>query len=507
MLHLDDEAKNPYYKQIYDQIKQEILTGLLPGGSKLPSTRTLAREIQAGRNTVESAYAQLVLEGYVVAFPGSGYVVTSIQPDMHAETPGLPEDGTEGSSRKKAESEQYAYNFDYGTLGPWAFPYKTWRNLTTDVLTEAEEMHFRDPAPQPRDAMQGDRDLRRELAKHLYRRRDVKCTADQIVICNGLQPALSSLLRVFPSQWHTVALENPGYRRARVVFQTNGLRLCPIPVLEDGIDVAALAESPARAVFVTPSRQYPTGSVLSIQKRMELLQWAADCRGLIIEDDYDSEYRYKGKPVPSLQSIDHSGRVVYLGSFSKVLSPGLRMGYMVLPEGLLESYRYAFAGYKCSVSWLEQKVLARFMAEGHMEKHIRKMCLLNKKKHDTLIEAITDAFGDTVRIRGQNAGLHLLLEFSDEENETALVEKAAERGVKVYPGSPLWIENGEKKPPSILLGYGTLPDDTIPEAIALLCDAWGLGKKKSGRKLPGYKSPDGKTSDGKSSTGQTGSQT
>lgn len=504
MLHLDAEAKNPYYKQIYDQIKQEILTGLLPGGSKLPSTRTLAREIQAGRNTVESAYAQLVLEGYVMAFPGSGYVVTDLQPDLHAEAPGLPEAGGDASSRKKAGAEQYAYNFDYGTLGPWAFPYKIWRNLTTDVLTEAEEMHFRDPAPQPRDAMQGDRDLRRELVKHLYRRRGVKCTVDQIVICNGLQPALASLLRVFPSQWRTVALENPGYRRARVVFQTNGLRLCPIPVLEDGIDVAALAASPARAVFVTPSRQYPTGGVLPIQKRMELLQWAVDCRGLIIEDDYDSEYRYKGKPVPSLQSIDHHGRVVYLGSFSKVLSPGLRMGYMVLPEGILESYRYAFAGYKCPVSWLEQKILARFMAEGHMEKHIRKMCLLNKKKHDTLIEAITGAFGDAVHVRGQNAGLHLLLEFPDTENETALVEKAAERGVKVYPGSPLWVEDGEKKPASILLGYGTLPDDKIPEAIALLRDAWGLGKKKSGRKASCAKSLGANSLGAKPLTGKNG---
>lgn len=482
MLHLDADAKDPFYKQIYEQIKQDILAGNLPGGTRLTSTRTLAKDLQAGRNTVENAYAQLVLEGYVTAVPGSGYIVTPLEPDLQAQTPGLEDPGADGFAQRRSGAARYAYNFDYGTLGSWAFPYKTWRNLTATVLMEAEEMHYRNPALQSRDEMQGDRDLRRELAKHLYRRRGVNCTVDQIVICNGLQPALSSLLRVFPSQWRAVALENPGYRRARTIFQGNGLRIWPIPVQEDGIDVAALAASPSRAIFVTPSRQYPTGRVMSIQKRMALLQWAAECRGLIIEDDYDSEYRYKGKPVPSLQSIDRQGRVVYLGSFSKTLSPGLRMGYMVLPDGLLDTYRYAFAGYKCSVSWLEQKILARFMAEGHLEKHIRKMCLLNKKKHDTLIDAITGAFGDCVRIHGQDAGLHLLLEFSGGETETELVEKAAEYGVKVYPGSPLWIEGGEKPPTTILLGYGTLPDDKIPEAISLLREAWGRDCAKKGRK-------------------------
>lgn len=485
MLHLDPEAKSPFYRQIYEQIKQDILSGILPGGMRLTSTRTLAKDLQAGRNTVENAYAQLVLEGYVTALPGSGYVVTPLRPEPQAVSPEMGEMGAD--SPRKSGRGKHAYNFDYGTLGSWAFPYKIWRNLTSAVLDEAEEMHYRNPALQDRGELQGDRDLRRELQKHLYRRRGVNCGVDQIVICNGLQPALASLLRVFPSQWRSVALENPGYRRARTIFLGDGLTLYPIPVQEDGIDVAALALSPAKAVFVTPSRQYPTGRVMSIQKRMALLQWANECRGMIIEDDYDSEYRYKGKPVPSLQSIDRQGRVVYFGSFSKILSPGLRMGYMVLPEGLVDTYRYAFAGYKCSVSWLEQKILARFMAEGHMEKHIRKMCLLNKKKHDTLVEAITAAFGETVRIHGQDAGLHLLLEFTGNETETELVEKAAEKGVKVYPGSPLWIEGGKKPPVTILLGYGTLPDDKIHEAVSLLRAAWRGPEKKTAKKAAGGK--------------------
>ena len=472
LLQLDANAKAPLYRQIYEQIKTEILSGAMPEGMRLVSTRTLARDLQAGRNTVENAYAQLVLEGYVAAVPGSGYVVRAMQHELHPELSGLHEAPFSQPVRKKPRKPRQPYNFDYGTLGAWAFPYKTWRLLTTTVLTEAEEVHQRSPALHSRDELQGDRELRQELVKHLYRRRGVNCSIDQVVICNGLQPALTTLIRVLPYESKTVALENPGYKRARVVFQGNWFTICPIPVLHDGIDIAALNASSASLVFVTPSRQYPTGMVMPIQKRMELLQWANDRGGLIIEDDYDSEFRYKGKPIPSLQSIDRHGRVVYIGSFSKVLSPGLRMGYMVLPEWLLEAYREAFAGYKCSVSWLEQKTLARFMVEGHLEKHIRKMCLVNKKKHDVLIDAITGAFGDKVRIHGQNAGLHVLLEFPDGRPEAELVGRAAEHGVKVYPGSTMWLEGTENTSTTILLGYGTLPDERIPEAIELLGQAW-----------------------------------
>lgn len=485
MLHIDASKKTPLYRQIYEQIKQEILSGVMPGQTQLVSTRALAKDLQVGRNTVENAYAQLVLEGYVTVRPGAGHEVRELQHDMEADAPDLQDSPVTHAFRAANKPPRYMYNFDYGTLGAWAFPYKTWRLLTAKVLAEAEDMHARNPAMQSRDEMQGDKELRRELAKHLYRRRGVNCTVDQVVICNGLQPALSSLIRVFPYARRAIALENPGYRRARVVFQGNGFAIYPIPVLEDGADIAALAASPAMAAFVTPSRQYPTGRVMPIQKRMDILQWATERGGLIIEDDYDSEYRYKGKPVPSLQSIDRQGRVVYIGSFSKTLSPGLRLGYMVLPEWLLEAYRDAFAGYKCSVSWLEQKILARFMAEGHMERHIRKMCLRNKKKHDALLDSITRAFGAGVRIHGQNAGLHLLLEFPDGRTEAELVEKAAALGVKVYPGSSLWIDGTQNASTTIVLGYGTLPDEEIPEAVSLLRKAWFSGNGETGRRRSG----------------------
>ncbi len=472
MLQLDATAKTPLYRQIYEQLKQDILSGVLPEGMRLVSTRTLAKDLQAGRNTVENAYAQLVLEGYVAAVPGSGYVVRAMQHDLYTEMPNWQSANIAiARASERPPKVRQPYNFDYGTLGAWAFPYKQWRALTDAVLTEVEELHQRSPVLL-RDELLGDRDLRGELVKHLYRRRGVNCTIDQVVICNGLQPAISSLLRVFPYQRRAVAMENPGFRRARAVFQTNGFELFPVPVQEDGVDLGALWASPAPMAFVSPSRQYPTGAILSIQKRMELLRWATERGGLVIEDDYDSEYRYKGKPIPSLQSIDRQGRVVYIGSFSKILSPGLRLGYMVLPEWLLERFRKVFTGYKCSVSWLEQKILARFMAEGHMEKHIRKMCLINKKKHDVLMEAISAAFGDRVIVHGQNAGLHVLLEFPEGRTEAELVEKAAERGVKVYSGSSLWLDATEKRPATILMGYGTLPDEKIPEAVALLRRAW-----------------------------------
>lgn len=472
MLQLDASDKTPLYHQIYEQIKKEILSGIMPEGMRLVSTRNLARDLQVGRNTVENAYMQLVLEGYVAAVPGSGYVVLTMQHDRFSDKASGNEVPIPRPVKKSARRQPQPYNFDYGTLGAWAFPYKIWRSLTTTVLTEVEEVHQRNPVPHTRDELQGDRELRRELVKQLYRRRGVNCSLEQVIICNGLQPALTTLVRIAPYNHRAVAIENPGYRRARVVFAGNGFTVFPVPVLADGIDMAALEASPAPMVFVTPSRQYPTGVVMSIKKRMELLQWANERGGLIIEDDYDSEFRYKGKPIPSLQSIDRHGRVVYIGSFSKILSPGLRMGYMVLPEWLLAVYHEVFAGYKCSVSWLEQTILARFMAEGHMERHIRKMCLLNKKKHDVLMEAVTEAFGDRICIHGQGAGLHVLLEFPDGRSEAELVRRAAEYGVRVYPGSSMWLEGAQSTASTILMGYGTLLDERIPEAVTLLRQAW-----------------------------------
>lgn len=474
MLHLDHTTETPLYLQLYRRIKQDILSGALPEGSRLSSTRALAKDLQAGRNTVENAYAQLTLEGYVTAKPGSGFVVNAMQNDLFPGAVGAGCGITALTAPAGGRTPSCRYDFHYGNLEPAAFPVKSWQKLSSAILAEACLSDAEHPGVHAYGDPRGVMELRAELAAYLYRSRGVNCSPDQIVICGGLQPTLTTLVRLLPNIAAGAAMEDPGYTGARIVFECNGIPIFPIPVKEDGIDLAALEASPARAVIVTPSHQFPTGAVMPIQKRMELLQWAANGRNVIIEDDYDSEFRYNGRPVPSLQSIDRHGRTVYLGTFSKALSPGLRIGYMVLPEWLLQSFMAIYGKYKNPVSLLEQRTLARFMAEGHWEKHCRKMCNAAKKKHDLLLASVAAHFKDAARIHGHNAGLHILLEFQGNEREEPLIQKAAGRGVRVYPASQFWLG---KKPSgcTLLLGYGMIARDAIPEGIARLHKAWAGG--------------------------------
>lgn len=469
MLHLESNADKPLYQQIYEQLKDDILSGVLREGARLVATRVLARDLKTSRNTVENAYAQLALEGYVEAIQGAGHVVRAVSNDIHPAyiSPALKL----GKRPVHTEAAPCRYDFYYGNLEPETFPHKVWSKLSADALEAAGKGYPRLPGMHAYGDVRGDRQLREELAQYLYQSRGVVCTSDQIVVCSGLQSSLASILQMLPPRYRAVAIEDPGYARARIVFKQHGCAISPIPVNSGGIDLRALEASSARMVLLTPSHQFPTGAIMPIQKRMDILRWAAEVDGIIIEDDYDSEFRYNGRPVPSLQSIDRLERTIYTGTFSKALSPGLRIGFMVLPDRLLHEFNDAFAGYRCAVSLLEQKTLARFMAEGYWEKHLRKTSTLGKKKHDTLIEAITRFMGEKVRVLGHNAGLHILLEFLSGEKEEDLIIKAAEHGVRVYPASVFRMtEQGTHA--SLLLGYGLLRLEDIPAGVRLMAKAW-----------------------------------
>lgn len=484
MLHLDADAEAPLYQQIYDQLKQDILSGALPQDMRLPSIRALARELRAGRNTVENAYAQLVLEGYVSVLPRSGYRVNVIQRDLHA-----PEGPAAQGCRKAGRREEPAarppdYDFHYGNLDAATFPYTVWRKLLFAVMEEARTGRIASDGMHVYGDAHGDLRLRTELAASLYRSRGVRCTADQVVMCSGLQPSIMAVTRLLHHDHENVgqvpqvapvaqvALEDPAYNGARRAYECFGFRTVPIPVNDDGIDVAALRASSARVVHIAPSHQFPTGAVMPICRRMEILNWATEHGAWIVEDDYDSELRYDGRPIPSLQSIDRHGRVIYTGTFSKTLSPGMRMSYMVLPEQLAERFRTVFAGFQCTVPWLEQAVLARFMAEGHWERHLRRICLAKKRKHDVFVGTATRLMGDGVRIHGHNAGLHLLLEVPGGPGESALVERAAAHGVRVYPASPFWADARRYPGNCLFIGYGMLSEADIAAALERLRQAW-----------------------------------
>lgn len=494
MLHLDAAADAPLYQQIYDQLKQDILSGALPQGMRLPSIRALARDLRAGRNTVENAYAQLVLEGYVSVLPRSGYRVNVIQRDLHvAESPAPHGCGKAGRQDAPAARRPPDYDFHYGNLDAATFPYAVWRKLLFAVMEEARTGRIASDGMHVYGDAHGDLHLRAELAAYLYRSRGVRCTEDQVVMCSGLQPSIMAVTRLLHPQhgqvapappvppfapfakfapFAQVALEDPAYNGARRAYECFGFRTIPIPVNGDGIDVAALRASSARVVHIAPSHQFPTGAVMPICRRMEILNWATEHGAWIVEDDYDSELRYDGRPIPSLQSIDRHGRVIYTGTFSKTLSPGMRMSYMVLPEQLAERFRTVFAGFQCTVPWLEQAVLARFMAEGHWERHLRRICLAKKRKHDVFVGTANRLMGDGVRIHGHNAGLHLLLEVPGGPGEAALVERAAAHGVRVYPASPFWADARRYPGNCLFIGYGMLSEADIAAALERLRQAW-----------------------------------
>lgn len=467
MLHIDHKSQKPIYHQIYEQIKHDILKGNLPIGTRITSTRSLARELHVGRNTVENAYAQLVLEGYITSVVSSGYVVNNLQFYLNQNT-------TERFTTSEAElsiSERgpggIHYSFQYGSLDAASFPYQLWRRYMTDVLDgpEAQDVHGEGNT-------KGNLGLRIQLMKYLYHSRGVNCKPEQIVICSGTQSALEIMIKIFPYTEKKVAMEEPCYNGASIIFRSNGFEILPIPVCEDGIELNKLAASSARMVHIAPSHQFPMGAVIPIHKRIEILKWAQEHENIIIEDDYDSEFRYNGRPIPSLQSIDQYERVIYVGTFSKALSPGLRMAYIILPTWLLPEYEERFTGYQCTVPLIEQKILARFMADGYWEKHIRKICLSQKKKHDILIAAIKQHMGNKVRIYGHQAGLHILLEFLDGQQEDELVRKALEYKIMVCPVSPFWLNKQNYSNNALILGYGMIPEKDIPRAVEILSHVW-----------------------------------
>ncbi|MFT4300703.1 MAG: PLP-dependent aminotransferase family protein [Desulfovibrio sp.] len=473
MLKLDAASNMPLFQQIYCQIRADILSGARPEGTRLPSLRAMSKEMQLGKNTIESAYAQLALEGYIAAIPGSGYKVNPIYGLLHQiESNPTVAFSLSGNDHAQKVNQHYRYNFSYENSDGSTFPNTIWRKLTSQILTDdapasgySTEMHSYGDAA-------GYLPLRHQLASYLYRSRGVRCTAEQVVICSGLQPSIMSILRLLQGECNIIALEDPGYHGARAVYECFNTNTIAVPVNGDGLDLAVLVNSSARVAHIAPSHQFPTGVVMPISKRMEILSWAIENESFIIEDDYDSELRYSGRPIPSMQSIDTNGRVIYLGTFSKVLSPGLRMSYMVLPPLLYQRFCEIFSGFQCTVPWLEQAVLTRFMANGLWERHLRKICLQKKKKHDVFVNTVNQLWGERAIIHGHNAGLHILLEFTDGASEKELVSKAALSGIKVYPASNLWKDKALCPKNCLFMGYGMLSESDIVSALKVLKAAW-----------------------------------
>lgn len=452
------------YEQIYEYIKEEIRKGKLLAGERLPSTRSLAEYLQVSRSTAQFAYEQLVSEGYIESRPYKGYFICKIEElyDLQAKEP--------VKEKKEQETKKYSYRFDFSphAISMQEFPFATWKKITKNILVDANSELFALGEPQ------GDLQLRNTISRYLYASRGVNCKAEQIIIGAG-NDYLLMLLEKILGEGKPVAMESPSYKRAFQIFSRAGYPVSLIPMDESGILVSELYESNSQIAYVMPSHQYPTGTVMPIGRRMELLKWAAEKEEhYLIEDDYDSEFRYRGKPIPALQASDRADKVIYMGTFSKSIAPAIRVSYMVLPESLLQTYRKQCYFYSSTVSRIDQQILNEFIAEGYFERYLNKMRKIYKEKHDLLMEELED-FKENFEISGEHAGLHILLTARKEKcSEQWLLETARGTGVKVYGLSETYLGSKQLNhlKPTVMLGFAALSLEDIVEGIHLLKQVW-----------------------------------
>ncbi|MCM3173933.1 PLP-dependent aminotransferase family protein [Paenibacillus sp. MER 99-2] len=480
---LEENTSRPVYVQLSDHIKREIMRGELAEDAKLPSIRKLAEMLGISSTPVEWAYQQLIAEGYVYSQPRRGFRVRAltdgygaIQLPMdnklhHRITPEQPQyPDTDQSAIRPTKNMKYDFHMSRNDFS--LFPYAKWQQYTNRIWREeADELLFYgDP--------QGEWGLRCEIATYLGQFRGVRCSPEQIVV-GAEQHLLMTLLvqTLFKlGGMHSIGVERPGYRLLPGTFRHYGYQVVPISLDEEGLDITALERSGVKLVGVSPSHQFPMGMTMPIARRLALLDWAEREQAYIIEDDYDGEFRYHGRPIPSMQGLREDSRVIYMGGFSQVLAPALCIHYMVLPMELMHGFRemYRDVLFEQSASRLIQRTLEVFMREGELGKHIRKMRNLYKRKHDLLVQSIRRHFGEQAEISGQNAGFHLVLRITSSQTASVLVQAVAETGVQVSSTEYLWGEassprDGKKE---FIIGFAGIEAVQIDQGIEALAKAW-----------------------------------
>lgn len=458
-INLEPKSEVPLYEQIYQYIKGDIQKGRISAGEKLPSTRSLAKYLEVSRSTVELAYEQLISEGYIESVPYKGTFVLDVKELYRLK----PRRAT--VYRQEEKKSDILYDFSPHGVDLKRFPYQVWRKLSKDVLSEDKSELFRMGDPQ------GEYGLRKSVVSYLYQARGVNCTPEQVIIGAGNDYMLL-LLHTVLGHDHKIAFENPTYRQAYKMFERLGYPVCTVDMDKYGMEARILKKTDADIAYVMPSHQYPLGIIMPIKRRMELLAWADEREGrYLIEDDYDSEFRYKGKPIPALKGYDVSEKVIYIGTFSKSIAPAIRMSYMVLPESLLQIYKEKCRFINPTVSRVDQMILQRFIEEGYYERHLNRMRAVYKGRHDVLLNCLRP-FSDICRISGENAGVHLLLTFQDGRTEEEVIRLARKEKVAVYALSSYDTQRSRKKQASVLLGYANMDELQIKEAVEILKKAW-----------------------------------
>ncbi len=481
-LFQDDPFKpardSPLYQQLYSHVRRAILTGTLKGDTKLPSTRTLADELGVSRNTVLNAYEQLLAEGYLESSSGSGTYVARVLPDHLLRTPRpqpdtieqppshLPQFSRHAQLQLSAPRQFTAIPSREGIVPPFspatpaldAFPHEVWSQLVT---RQAKRRSARDYYY----ALGGYAPLREAIAAHVTFSRQVRCTAEQVIIVSGSQGGLDLSARLFLDSGDAVWLEDPGYLGARGAFLGVGAKIIPVPLDKEGLVVeTGVKRAPnAKLAFVTPSHQFPLGMTMSVRRRLALLEWAKEANAYILEDDYDSEFRYSGRPLASLQGLDEAEHVIYIGTFSKVLFPSLRLGYLIVPPSLTQAFLTVQHSVDIHNPFLEQAVLTDFIVEGHFARHLRRMRKLYAERRLMLLETLRDLPLD---IESPEAGIHCVAWLPEGVDDEAFVQKAKSYGLDLWPVSLFSIERLPRQ--GIILVYGGLSKDSMEEGARLL---------------------------------------
>ncbi|MDF2936398.1 MAG: transcriptional regulator [Paenibacillaceae bacterium] len=468
---LDHTSGEALYMQLYRSIREDMLQGRIPAGARLPSIRSLCRRLSLSRTPVAQAYDQLQAEGYVISKPRSGLFAAELPPALPSKpkrdipTPSLPE-AAEAANTAEAPP---LVDFGYAAVDLKSFPAVRWRRLLNRSLqAEANPILLY-------GNIQGEPGLREQIASYLHQTRGVRCKPEQIVVGAGTYHSLDLLLQLLEGEVDILASEesvNTGIKALFRRFGYSGGSCVPLPLEPDGVCLSPLRASGAQAVYLTPSHQFPYGMILSAAKRLQLLQWAESQNGYLIENDYDGEFRYGGAPIPSLQSMDQSGRVIYLGTFSRALTPSFRLSYLVLPWQLVRRFKQGEHSYDQLASPLFQETLRLFMESGELERHMRRMRTLYEHKHAVLLDALRDSFRDRLQVIGAGSGLHVLVKLYTGTEEADLILKAARSGVKVYPVSVYALTAHKKTEGSVLLGFGGLDTEDIRTGVRLLAQAW-----------------------------------
>ncbi|MGF1538132.1 MAG: PLP-dependent aminotransferase family protein [Elainellaceae cyanobacterium] len=476
-ISLDGASDTPLYQQLAEALRRSVLQKRLKPNQKLPPSRALAKSLEISRTTVTQSYDILLSEGYFEARRGAGTFVSPRLPEEYLqidrvaqkmlEQPGPMRLSRFGAGLQAAGLQATAepggdISFRYGSPAAEHFPMALWRRLLArHCQSTAALLNYSADAA-------GHMPLRKAIADYLGRSRAVQCCAAQVIIVSGSQQALELIARLTLDRGDWVAMENPGYQGARRCFQGQGANLQGIPVDAEGIDVKALRQCPQafKLLYVTPSHQFPTGAILPLSRRLSLLQWAQQAGTLILEDDYDSEYRYGGRPVPALQGLDQANTVLYVGTFSKVLFPSLRIGYLVVPTAwvpLVSQAKWLCDRYS---PLLEQYALTDFMVEGHFEAHIRRMRHRYDQRRQALVDALSHHLGSRATVLGENAGIHLMAQIKTDLPDDAVIRRAQRLGVGLTSARGYYVTAPKRG--EFIFGYTELDESQIEEGIRRL---------------------------------------